>query len=60
MEGILCDSVDDCTDFMLAFKLFVAGDNLPPASLLLRLKEVGSSILNINNDPTCLVSKVCQ
>jgi hypothetical protein len=53
MGGMLCDSVDGCTDFMVTFKSFVDGDNG-----LLQLKETCSSILNVHHDPTHLSSKL--
>lgn len=61
MEGMLCDSADDCTDFIVTFRSFNTGDNgLPLATLLLHLKETCSSILNIYHDPTHLSSQLHQ
>jgi hypothetical protein len=58
MEGMLCDSADDCTDFIVTFRSFNTGDNgLPLVFLLLHLKETCSSILNIYHDPS---KQTCQ
>lgn len=61
MEGMLCDSDDDCTEFIVTFTSFNTGESgLPLASLLLHLKETCSSILNIYHDPTYLLSQLYQ
>jgi hypothetical protein len=53
MEGMLCDSADDCTDLIVTFRSFdPADDGLPLASLLLNLKETCSSIVNLYHGPT--------